>query len=244
MDKLKINIKQIIGRVKKWLKLLIYSLGFIFLLLLIISFTSLPYWGIYHLAVSESEYSFRPDYIVVMGGSGMPSQTALIRTYHAAQFLESYPNIPVIIALPDNTNENSSHLKKMEKELRIRGVESKVIFENKGTNTRAQALLIKELLGDSVDAKLLVVSSPEHIYRTVKSFEKIGFESVEAIPAFEKDLEVSLDFDAKKLGGKDYMLDVGASNQLRYQFWNHLKYEIILLREYSAIAYYKLQGWI
>jgi len=244
LDKLKINIKQIIGRVKKWLKLLIYSLGFIFLLLLIISFTSLPYWGIYHLAVSESEYSFRPDYIVVMGGSGMPSQTALIRTYHAAQFLESYPNIPVIIALPDNTNENSSHLKKMEKELRIRGVESKVIFENKGTNTRAQALLIKELLGDSVDAKLLVVSSPEHIYRTVKSFKKIGFESVGAIPAFEKDLEVSLDFDAKKLGGKDYMLDVGASNQLRYQFWNHLKYEIILLREYSAIAYYKLQGWI
>lgn len=244
MDRPIIYIKSIIGKAKKWLKLLVYSFGFIFLLLLIISFTSLPYWGIYHLGVSESEFNYKPDYIVVMGGSGMPSQTALIRTYHAAQFLESQPNIPVIIALPDNINDNSSHLKKMENELRIRGVESKVIFENKGTNTRAQVLLIKELLGGSVDAKLLVVSSPEHIYRTVKSFKKIGFDNVGALPAFEKDLELSLDFDTEELGGKAYLLDVGDKSQLRYQFWNHLKYEIILLREYSAIAYYKLQGWI
>jgi len=244
LDKPLINIKSIIEKAQKGFRILIYGFGLVFLLLLIISFTSLPYWGIYHLGISGAKNNFKPDYLVIMGGSGMPSQTALIRTYHAAQFLKSQPNIPVIIALPDDVSTESSHLKKMENELRIRGVESSVSFENKGTNTRAQALLIKELLNGNTDAKLLIVSSPEHIYRTVKCFKKIGFGKVAALPAFEKDLEPSLMFNSKALGGKGYILDVGESNQLRYQFWNHLKYEITLIREYSAILYYKLQGWI
>ena len=31
---------------------------------------------------------------------------------------------------------------------------------------------------------------------------------------------------------------------LRYRFWTHLKYEILIIREFSALTYYKLSGWI
>ncbi len=223
-------------------KSLLYFLGFSAFLMLILSFTTLPFWGIYSLGTYHSNYNFKPDVIVVMGGAGMPSQTALIRTYYAAQISKEYPLLPIVIALPDNLNSQNSPLKEMEKELRIRGVRSKIIFENKGTNTRAQALNIKKALGG--DKSLLIVSSPEHIYRSVKSFEKLGFENVASCAAFEKNLNQKLEFNSTQLGGKSYVPDIGESNQLRYQFWNHLVYEIILLREYTAILYYKLQAWI
>ena len=238
------HVNNIIEILKKGLSWLIYGLGFVFLLMLIISFTSLPYWGIYNLATTETEFNFEPETIVVMGGAGMPSKTALIRTYYASEYSKIHPSSSIIIALPDNLGDESSHLKKMEKELRLRAVESAVFFENKGTNTRAQALLIKKMLQNNINRRLVIVSSPEHIYRAVRSFQKIGFVNVGGMPAFERDLEMPLEFNSEKLGGKDYLPDVGSSNQLRYQFWNHLQYEIILLREYSAILYYKIQSWI
>lgn len=212
--------------------------------MLIISFTTLPYWGIHHLASSQSEFNFEPELIVVMGGSGMPSQTALIRTYHAADVSHFFPEADIIIALPGHLMDSTSDLLRMENELRIRGVSAKIDFENTGTNTRAQAILIKEILQNNTDKKLVVVSSPEHVYRSIKCFKKLGFKSIGGIPAFEKDLEISLEFDARKIGGRHFIPDLGDSSQLRYQFWNHLKYEIILLREYSAILYYKIQAWI
>ncbi len=223
-------------------KVFLYGSGAFFLLMLIISFTTLPFWGIYQLGIFQSNHSSKPDVIVVMGGSGMPSQTALIRTYYAAQISSKYPLVPIIIALPDNLISNNSPLKQMEKELRMRGVRSEVIFENKGTNTRGQALNIKKMLGK--DKSLLIVSSPEHIYRSVQSFKKLGFSKVTSCAAFEKDLNQKLIFNSEQLGGKSYMPEIGESNQLRYQFWNHLVYEIILLREYTAILYYKMQAWI
>ena len=40
--------------------------------------------------------------------------------------------------------------------------------------------------------------------------------------------------------------DSGMTDELqyRYQFWNHLKYQVICWREYLAISYYKVRGWI
>lgn len=232
------------AKVYKTLKFITISFGALFLFMLAISFTTLPYWGIYDLAVSESDFDFAPEVIVLMGGAGMPSQTALIRTYHTAQLAQQFPSASIIIALPDDLSKEDGHLKGMENELIMRGVNAKVIFENVGTNTRSQVLMIKELLKHQLYKKIVVVSSPEHIYRSIKSFKKIGFINVGGYPAFENDIDQSLTFDYKKIGGIKFLPDVGDSNQLRYQFWNHLKYEIILLREYSAILYYKLQRWI
>jgi len=230
-------------KILKLAKFIVFFFGVLFFAMLAISFTSLPYWGIYRLAIVE--FSFTPDLIVVMGGSGVPSQTALMRTYHTANLAKAFPQSSIIIALPDeNLQDSTSHLQKMKNELRMRLVVNPIFFEPNGTNTRAQALEIKKQMKNQLNKKVVIVSSPEHIYRATQTFKKIGFTNVGGYPAFEEDLNLSLDFDADELGGIQFVPDVGKHTQLRYQFWNHLIYEIKLLREYVAIVYYKLEGWM
>lgn len=133
----------------------------------------------------------------------------------------------------------------MREELRIREVNAEILFEPKGNNTRSQVLNIAKILNQDFTKNILIVSSPEHMYRTIKAFKKIGFQNIGGIPAFEIDISSSLLlFESDKIGGKIIVPDIGDSNQLRYQFWNHLKYEITLAREYTAIIYYKAQSWI
>ena len=91
---------------------------------------------------------------------------------------------------------------------------------------------------------ILLVTSPEHLYRSVLTFKKAGFLKVDGIPAFEKDIETDLSFRAGLLGGKSYVPDVGGNVVLRYKFWNYLEYELEIIREYVAIGYYWLMGWI
>ncbi len=65
-----------------------------------------------------------------------------------------------------------------------------------------------------------------------------------ALPAFENASEADFRFTDDELGGNKLPVpDVGQSMQLRYQVWNHLKYEITFIREVFALTYYKLRGW-
>ncbi|MFH1936694.1 MAG: ElyC/SanA/YdcF family protein, partial [Bacteroidota bacterium] len=91
---------------------------------------------------------------------------------------------------------------------------------------------------------VLLITSPEHLYRAVLTFRKAGFEQVNGLPAFESDVESDISFSSKKLGGRRWVPDVGESITLRYQFWTQLQYEILILREWMAIGYYWLMGWI
>ena len=91
---------------------------------------------------------------------------------------------------------------------------------------------------------LMLITSPTHLYRSVLTFKKAGFLKVDGIPTFEKDLETDLSFNSGKLGGKKYIPDVGESMTLRYKFWTHLSFEAEILREYAAIGYYWVMGWI
>jgi len=229
---------------RKVLSVVLFSSGVALVLALIISFTSWPYWGVYHLGHYQSEYQFEPEYIVVMGGSGVPSATALIRTYHAAVIAQKHPQAKVVIALPGNLLDSLSDIKKMEAEMIRRGVQNDFKFEFEGTNTRSQALKIKAEIITNPNAPILIVSSPEHMYRCIKVFRKLGYRNLASWPAFEQDLTDELLYDNSELGGNQFVPNVGNSKQFRYQFWNHLKYEIDLLREYFAIAYYYINNWI
>jgi uncharacterized SAM-binding protein YcdF (DUF218 family) len=89
-------------------------------------------------------------------------------------------------------------------------------------------------------SKLIVVSSPEHMYRAVKSFEKVGFESVGSYPTFEVPSDEELLISKEKEKKADEVHNLG----LRYNLWSYMQYEIRVLREYLAITYYWLKGWI
>jgi uncharacterized SAM-binding protein YcdF (DUF218 family) len=221
-------------------------LGAIFLLAVILSLTDYPFWAYYWLGTHNSALNVTPQVIVILGGSGMPSPDGLMRCYYGASVAEEFPQAKIIIAVPQDTSlhENSPELL-MARELILRNVDSnRIAFERNGYNTRTQALNIRTMLGDKAPDSLAIriVTSPEHMLRSVATFRKIGFSRIGGMPSFEKDIDEEL-LIQKKLNGKTERIERQALS-LRYNVWNYMKYEITVVREYIAILYYKIRGWM
>ncbi len=213
--------------------------GFAFVLL-VLSFTDVPFYAYYWLGTSTPELHEKPEVIVVLGGSGMPSPDGLIRTYYASEYALKYKAAKIIIALPSNENGSLKQLDLMSHELIIRGVDSsRINYEPLGFNTHSQAENIASLYKIKKKLSLLIITSPEHIYRSVKTFQKAGFTNVSGMPAFEKPI------DEEKVKDKEHTKDTRIKNlSLRYNMWSYLNYELLVLREYFAISYYKIKGWV
>lgn len=219
--------------------------GILAIVLIIISFTTLPFKGIYWLGTSALKTEVTPEYIIVMGGSAMPGKSGLIRSYYASIVAEEFKDSDIIIALPGDISDSGSSIRLMQKELEIRNIiPERIILENKGKNTRFQALEVQKIIPVK-KSSIIIVTSPEHMRRSILSFEKIGFQYVNGVPAFDAVHDFELIFNDKELGGKNLFLpEIGDNTQIRYQFWKHLQYEIIFMREMMALFYYKLKGWI
>jgi len=234
------NILSFIVHPIKWVVLVF---GVLFIVIISLSFTTLPFWMYYSLGHTEYKLTSNPEYIVVMSGAGIPSESGLMRTYRAAEIGKIFPDAKIIVTMPGISTDTTSASYLMKKELMIRGVlGSRISFENKGTNTRSQALAIKSMLKENPVA--LVVTSPEHLYRSIASFHKVGLTNTVGESAFSQHMEVSFNFEDENLGGNTFVPNIGGNTQVRYQFWTHLKYQVIVYREYVAIAFYKLKGWI
>ncbi len=81
--------------------------------------------------------------------------------------------------------------------------------------------------------------------RAILTFRKAGFQHVTGLPAFEQSVDFDLAFNDDELGGrKRFIPDIGHNTQIRYQFWIHLEYEILIIREIVALGFYNLKGWI
>ncbi|QGY46690.1 hypothetical protein GM418_24430 [Maribellus comscasis] len=226
------------------LRNLLVLIGIFFSLCLLLAFTTLPFWGFHWLGTSKSELKEEPKTIVLLGGGGMPSESNLMRSWYVEKAAKSFPKAGIVIAMPGDLADSLSTPVLMQKELELRGVKNiRISFEDKGTNTRAQAMNCQRII--KMQNPVLLVSSPEHMRRAVLCFRKAGFEKVNALPAFENATEADLSFKDDELGGnKLFVPDVGQSISVRYQLWNHLKYEILIAREFAALTYYKLRGWI
>jgi len=230
---------------KRILKKLLLVFGMLALIMFLLSLTSIPFWSHYYLGIYGDEFESNPEAIVVLGGSGMPSSEGLMRTYYAAEIAKKYREIPIIIALPGDTLDSTSSVRLMARELIIRGVDSnRIVFENEGTNTRWEALNVKKRFFPNSSPRLMIVSSPSHMYRSIKTFRKAGFEEVGGIGSFGRANETDLEFDAQALGALDGMPDVGGSVSIRYAIWARLHIQLTVFREYMAIAYYWMMGWI
>lgn len=207
------------------------------------SFTTLPFWMFYDLSLSETKLTSPPEYIVVMSGGGIPSESGLMRTYKTAEVANMYLDAKVIVTMPGDTADTNSSCNLMKQEIVLRGVNpNRIIFENVGTNTRSQAQEVQKII--KTNAPVLLITSPEHIYRSIKCLNKVGLTNVSGEPSWAQEMEADFSFNDEKLGGNKAIPNIGNNIQLRYQFWNHLGYQIRVYREYLAIAFYKLKGWI
>jgi uncharacterized SAM-binding protein YcdF (DUF218 family) len=210
-------------------------------------FTPLPYRFYSWLSSDGRTLETPPDYVVILGGGGIPSESGLVRTYLGAQVGRQFTNATLIAALPANGNLAVSSADRMKQELVMRGVPAnRVVLERAGRNTREQALNTRDIIGRGfATSKVVVVTSPEHMRRALLTFQHAGFEEVYGDAAFDVSLDGQMTYDAAELGGKTLpMPNVGDSLFVRYGFWNNLGYETKSLREAAALLYYKIQGWI
>ena len=171
----------------------------------------------------------------------MPSESNLIRLDYTARIFKSDTSVNVLVVHPIDT----SVIRLIVEELVVKGVnKSKIFIEKNGTNTSEQVLRIGEDFPELKFKNIVIVTSPENMLRSILAFRKAGFKNVGGEAAFENAMFVNLGYNHKAIGGRSLTPDVGANMKLRYNFWNYMKLEIICMREFAALLYYKLNGWI
>ncbi len=221
----------------------VFGIGLIALVFVVLSFTDYPYYAYHWLGTANAKITQKPDYIVVMGAGGMPSAKGVLRCYFAGKAAEMYPDARLIVTLPaDSAGFAQSAHQLMIDELVARGIDSnRILSEYKGSNTYTQAREIRQMITEP-SPSLILITSPDHMYRSVLTFKKQGFDKTSGLATFEHALDQELLFEKDESG----MVTDKSSQMLglRYNFWGYLTYQIIVLREYLAIAYYKVRGYI
>jgi len=228
---------------KKIVHYFLSGIGVVAIIMIILSFTSLPYhayhWtGYFNNNVPDS----KPNTIVLMGAGGFPGSESLLRCYYTAEAASEFPEANIIIAFPADTNnfEASDH-QLMIRELMHRGVDSsRITSEKQGHNTYTQAVNISKMI--NLESRLLIVTSPVHTYRSIKTFEKQGFKYVFSSATIEGYTADSLFLSASDKNRKIKSPDSNLG--FRYNMWGYLKYQIEVAREWIAIAYYRFKGYL
>lgn len=231
--------------------------GGLALLFAAVQFSPLP-WRIYK-SLSEIPAPDRgpPTDVLVLGGSGIPGESGLMRTFYAAQAAAQYPRADVLVAMPLGAAQSDASRAYLA-ELRLRGVAGQRLrILDGGRNTREQALRLAEhLAGKSPRPHVLVVSSPEHVRRTAACIRKAFAEQnieihLSALPAFPLSIEDSVPArpgDSADAGSAPAARaadpDPGVSWRLRYSLWTNFRYTADSLREGAALLYYRLRGWV
>ena len=223
----------------KSIKILFFILGFVFVVILVLAFTSAPFYMYYNLGKSPNQNGDlkTPQMVMMFGGAGMPSEDNLMRLYHTAALARHY-DVPVLLIHP----KDSLCQAEMTRLLHQGGVD-KVAYMTSGSNTRSQCMELKETHPQLIEKQLLVVTSPEHVRRTVKSLNKVGFSNVVGVAAYPATVDFDLSLKKQKLGGNNAVPSV-ENVKMRYTFFNYLKLEITCIREYLALGYYRIKGWI
>jgi len=234
------------NRIFRFTKILLIISGSIFLLLCLLAFTKIPFWAYYNLGTSNSKITKPPLTIILLSGSGIPGEGGLLRPYYSARLGKANPEACIVISMPGDLTDSAGTPQLTAKELLLRGIEKdRIGFESHGRNTREQA---QKLSAGKTPAQLMLpitlVTSPEHMKRAVLTFRKCGFTTVSGLPTFENSLETNLKFNDSELKGNKYVPSISNNTQVRYQFWTQLKLEVLVIREYCALTYYKLRGWI
>ena len=237
---------------------LVFFSGVLFLFIVLLQFTPYPWRAYKSLAVVPAPCHKAPSHILVMGGSGIPGESGLSRTFFGARAAHLYPDADVLIAMPLDTNESFASRAYLD-EFRLRGVAAeRVRILANGRNTREQALRMAEILAGKTNLfHVLIVTDTTHIRRTAACLRKAcALKGVavhlDGMPAFQLSIEDPVEFVARDLddhespapAARAVIPDIGASLNLRYNLWVNLSYTQAAWREYSALLYYRLRGWI
>jgi uncharacterized SAM-binding protein YcdF (DUF218 family) len=226
--------------VRRPMRRALLGMGLLAGVVLLLACTRLPFDAHRWLGTAAGECNAAPDLIVVLGGSGMPSGPELRRLQEAATLADRWPGAAVLVVHPGDP----AVLDAMAAELRLRGVSpDRIQLLNEGDNTRAQALAVEQRVGRKYTS-IALVTAPENTYRSVRSFREVGWTSVCGAPAWDHAMFHEFDYVHEAIGGRGWTPDVSGAPGLRYTWWNYLKLEVTVLREWVAIVYYWINGWV
>jgi uncharacterized SAM-binding protein YcdF (DUF218 family) len=224
--------------------------GLMSLLFVATQFTNLPWRAYKNLSEIPSPSLHAPTHILVMGGSGIPGESGLMRTFYGAWAARHHPEAEVLVAMPLGADQSDASRAYLD-ELGLRGVPaSRVRILPDGRNTREQAVRLAAYLGAQTNpATILIVSDPPHIRRTAACLRRVGILDLTALPAFPLSIEDPLlwraaDLDTVGPAALAAVPDIGSSLRLRYNLWANLRYTQDSLRETTALLYYRLRGWL
>lgn len=224
------------------IRVCLLSGGVVLFAALVLPLTPVPWNWLRSLASPGENATGKPDFIVLLGGGGIPSESGLTRTYKAAEAARKYPGARVIIAMPVEPGEKNPGL--VEKEMMMRGIpENRLKREPKGRNTREQAMEVAKLAGSNRPV-IGLVTSPEHMTRVWRAFEKAGCTRLVAYPSWPEPIKADLDYKEGDLGGIPLAGIVGGSDMVKYKFWDNLIILIKCTRESAGLLYYRVMGWI
>ena len=229
-------------KAKNMAKQTLFGLGCLFTFIIFLSFTSIPFHMYYSLGAHDNKLTENPKNIILLGAGGMPSAENFMRIHTLVETGLRYPNSKIILSLPGDTTDSNSSICLMRKEVISQGIKKeRILLESIGGNTRSQSFEAGKIV--SKTDPCLIVTSTYHMYRSIQTFIKEGFTNIGVQNATEIPLEGNLNYNDSELGSSQ-ILDVSENTYIRYQFWQHLKYLVIVFREYTAISYYQLKGWI
>lgn len=230
----------------RWARHLLVCGGLLFLFLLALCWTDYPWRLYYWLSIPEAHLQEQPDWIVVLGGGGIPSESGLIRCYYAAEAAERFPEARVVVALPGNPADPESAVRRMADELILRGVSAnRIDFEPLGANTRSQAVEWRRQFEGAVDElPVLIVTSSAHMRRAVRSFQRVGFVGAGSVATLDRSVDGSLELKEDSMDAALLLPEVEGSLFVRYRFWDSMGYLTRSSRELVALLYYRLRGYI
>lgn len=121
------------------------------------------------------------DYVIVLGArlyGDMPSPALSERLIIAAQYLDSYPHVPVVVSGGQGPGEYVTEAFAMEEYLIDRGIsQNRIIQENQSTNTFENLKFSLENIRQKdqrEDLKVLIVSNDFHLFRAKMLARRLG----------------------------------------------------------------------
>lgn len=171
--------RELVGRLPKWLKVIIFSLFFLGILLFV---------GVEGLILSQYRAVPKPgaDYVIILGAQWRqegPSEVLRRRLDKAIEYLNENPDTQVIVSGGQGRNEPVSEAAGMRKYLVDAGIyDERILLEDTSTNT-FQNLVFSGRLLDPENDRVIIVTNNFHVFRAVRIADKQGYKHVEGMAA-------------------------------------------------------------
>lgn len=132
------------------------------------------------------------DYVIVLGAQVKPEGPSVVLGYRleaAEEYLRDNPSTVAIVSGAQGFNEPVSEADAMKTYLVARGIDgARILPENRATDTRENLAysfeIVRELNGGTLDgARIGIVTSNFHMYRSLFLAKRLGCEDAAAVPA-------------------------------------------------------------